>query len=201
MRIYNATNAQMNLPFPGGTVSIAPHSVSGNLGANTQTISMLVTAYNTSEMAFIVSGPFELNLCASIPTVVNYVVQSLEEAIERLEPKPEKTEAKVEVKKVEKVDEFDPDVDEEDSEEESEEGEDVEVSEDYCCPPKVSEAEATEPEEELPTYDLSAKVEEENELRKEYASTETISEPEYISSDRKKNNYKSYKNNKKGGKH
>lgn len=200
MRIYNATNAQMNLPFPGGTVSIAPHSVSGNLGANTQTISMLVTAYNTSEMAFIVSGPFELNLCASIPTVVNYVVQSLEEAIERLEPKPEKTEAKVEVKKVEKVDEFDPDVDEEDSEEESEEGEDVEVSEDYCCPPKVSEAEATEPEEELPTYDLSAKVEEVNELRKEYASTETISEPEYIS-DRKKSNYKSYKNNKKGGKH
>lgn len=198
MRIYNATNAQMNLPFPGGTVSIAPHSVSGNLGANTQTISMLVTAYNTSEMAFIVSGPFELNLCASIPTVVNYVVQSLEEAIERLEPKPEKTEAKVEVKKVEKVDEFDPDVDEEDSEEESEEKEDVEVSEDYCCPPEVSEA--TEPEEELPTYDFGAKVEDEKELKKEYASTENISEPEYIS-DRKKNNYKSYKNNKKGGKH
>lgn len=193
MRIYNATNAQMNLPFPGGTVSIAPHSVSGNLGANTQTISMLVTAYNTSEMAFIVSGPFELNLCASIPTVVNYVVQSLEEAIERLEPKPEKTEAKVEVKKVEKVDEFDPDVDEEDSEEESEEGEDVDVNEDYCCPPKVSEevSEATEPEEELPTYDFSAKVEDEKELKKEYASTE-------YNDERKKNNYKSYKNNKKG---
>lgn len=196
MRIYNATNAQMNLPFPGGTVSIAPHSVSGNLGANTQTISMLVTAYNTSEMAFIVSGPFELNLCASIPTVVNYVVQSLEEAIERLEPKPEKTEAKVEVKKVEKVDEFDPDVadvDEEDSEEEE-----VEGNEDYCCPPEVPEVkEATEPEEELPTYDFSAKVEEEKELKKEYASTEYDSEPEYIS-DRKKNNFKSYKNNKKG---
>ena len=192
MRIYNATNAQMNLPFPGGTVSIAPHSVSGNLGANTQTISMLVTAYNTSEMAFIVSGPFELNLCASIPTVVNYVVQSLEEAIERLEPKPEKTEAKVEVKKVEKVDEFDPDVaevDEEDSEEEE-----VEVNDD-CSLPEVSEA--TEPEEELPTYDFSAKVEEEKELKKEYASTEYTGEPEYIS-DRKKNNFKSYKNNKKG---
>lgn len=187
MRIYNATNAQMNLPFPGGTVSIAPHSVSGNLGANTQTISMLVTAYNTSEMAFIVSGPFELNLCASIPTVVNYVVQSLEEAIERLEPKPEKTEAKVEVKKVEKVDEFDPDVaevDEEDSEEEE-----VEVNDDCSLPEVVSEA--TEPEEELPTYDFSAKVEDEKELKKEYASTEYDNE-------RKKNNFKSYKNNKKG---
>ena len=200
MRIYNATNAQMNLPFPGGTVSIAPHSVSGNLGANTQTISMLVTAYNTSEMAFIVSGPFELNLCASIPTVVNYVVQSLEEAIEKLEPKPEKKEAKVEVKKVEKVVEFDPDVADVD-EEDSEEDEDVEVIEDYCCPSKDSEAEATEPEEELqeelPTYDFSAQVEEEKELKKEYASTEYNSEPEYIS-DRKKNNFKSYKNNKKG---
>lgn len=87
MRIYNATNSQLNLPFPGGNVSIAPHSVSGNLGANTSSISMLVSAYNTSEIAFIVSGPFELNLCSSIPTVVNYVVQSLEEAIEKLEPK------------------------------------------------------------------------------------------------------------------
>lgn len=101
MRIYNATNAQMNLPFPGGNVSIAPHSISGNLGANTQTISMLVSAYNTSEIAFVVSGPFELNLCSSIPTVVNYVVQSLEEAIEKLEPKPEVKEIKVE-KKAEK---------------------------------------------------------------------------------------------------
>lgn len=90
MRIYNATNSQLNLPFPGGNVSIAPHSVSGNLGANTQTISMLVSAYDASEIAFVVSGPFELNLCSSIPTVVNYVVQSLEEAIEKLEPKPEK---------------------------------------------------------------------------------------------------------------
>lgn len=90
MRIYNATNSQLNLPFPGGNVSIAPHSVSGNLGANTQTISMLVSAYDASEIAFVVSGPFELNLCSSIPTVVNYVVQSLEEAIEKLEPKSEK---------------------------------------------------------------------------------------------------------------
>ena len=188
----------MNLPFPGGTVSIAPHSVSGNLGANTQTISMLVTAYNTSEMAFIVSGPFELNLCASIPTVVNYVVQSLEEAIERLEPKPEKTEAKVEVKKVEKVDEFDPDVAEVDEDEEDSEEEEVEGNEDYCRPPEVPEVnEATEPEEELPTYDFSAKVEDEKELKKEYASTKYDSEPEYII-DRKKNNFKSYKNNKKG---
>lgn len=90
MRIYNATNSQLNLPFPGSNVSIAPHSVSGNLGANTQTISMLVSAYDASEIAFVVSGPFELNLCSSIPTVVNYVVQSLEEAIEKLESKPEK---------------------------------------------------------------------------------------------------------------
>ena len=92
MRIYNATNAQLNLPFPGGNVSIAPHSVSGNLGANTQTISLLVSAYTTDEIAFVVSGPFELNLCSSIPTVVNYVVQSLEEAIEKLEMKEEKEE-------------------------------------------------------------------------------------------------------------
>lgn len=96
MRIYNATNAQMNIPYPGGSVSIAPHSVSGNIGANTQTISMLVSAFKTEEIAFIVSGPFELNLCSSIPTVVNYVVQSIEEAIEKLEPKPAAKEGTVE---------------------------------------------------------------------------------------------------------
>jgi len=103
MRIYNATNAQLNLPYPGGTVSIAPHSVSGNLGANTQTISLLVSAYTTDEIAFIVSGPFELNLCSSIPTVVNYVVQSLEEAIEKLEPRSEikKEEVTIEEEKIE----------------------------------------------------------------------------------------------------
>lgn len=95
MRIYNATNAQLNLPYPGGNLSIAPHSVSGNVGANTQTISLLVSAYTTDEISFIVSGPFELNLCASIPTVVNYVTQSLEEAIEKLEPKKEVVEEKV----------------------------------------------------------------------------------------------------------
>jgi hypothetical protein len=99
MRIYNATNSQLNLPFPGGNVSIAPHSVSGNLGANTSSISMLVSAYSTREIAFIVSGPFELNLCSSIPTVVNYVVQSLEEAIEKLEPKKAVVEEVVEEKK------------------------------------------------------------------------------------------------------
>lgn len=83
MRIYNATNSQISLPFPGGRLDIPAHSISGNVGANTEVISTLVSAYSAEEIAFVVSGPFELNLCSSIPTVPTYVVQSLEEALEK----------------------------------------------------------------------------------------------------------------------
>lgn len=83
MRIYNATNSQISVPFPGGRLDIPAHSVSGNVGANTDVISLLVSAYSAEEIAFVVSGPFELNLCSSIPTVPVYTVQSLEEALAR----------------------------------------------------------------------------------------------------------------------
>lgn len=90
MRIYNGTNSVVSLPYLGNQrINITAHSVSGDLGANTDLLSTMVSAYNTDELAIIVSGPFELNLCASIPTVTNYVVQTLEEAIERFTPKKE----------------------------------------------------------------------------------------------------------------
>jgi len=90
MRIYNGTDYLVDLPYVGNQrISIGAHSVSGDLGANSSMLSTLVSAYSTDEMAIIVSGPFELNLCSSIPTVTNYVVQTLEEAIERFSPKVE----------------------------------------------------------------------------------------------------------------
>lgn len=95
MRIYNATNSVISLPYVGSRITINPHSVSGDLGANNSLLSLIVTAYDTTEVAFIVAGPYELNMCYSLPTVPNYVVQSLEEAIERFTPKMEKEEPKV----------------------------------------------------------------------------------------------------------
>lgn len=84
MRIYNGTNSQVNLPYVGKErISIDAKSVSGNLGITNELISMIVTSYGADELAIIVSGPYELSMTSSNPVAVNYVVQSLDEAIER----------------------------------------------------------------------------------------------------------------------
>lgn len=136
MRIYNATNSQISVPFPGGRLDIPAHSVSGNVGANTDVISLLVSAYSAEEIAFVVSGPFELNLCSSIPTVPVYTVQSLEEALARFN-KGAKDEKKNTVVPDAREEICDPEV----------ECEDECECEDDC------EAEEEEDDEELPATD------------------------------------------------
>lgn len=84
MRIYNGTNSQVDLPYVGKErISIEAKSVSGNLGITNELISLLVTSYGADELAIIVSGPYELSMTSSNPVAVNYVVQSLDEAIQR----------------------------------------------------------------------------------------------------------------------
>ncbi len=88
MRIYNGTNSQVSLPYAGKErISIEPKSVSGNLGITNDLISLIVTSFTTDELAIIVAGPYELSMTSSNPVAVNYVVQSLEEAIQRFAPK------------------------------------------------------------------------------------------------------------------
>ena len=90
MRIYNGTNSQVNLPFVGKErISIEPKSVSGNIGCTNELISLIVTSYTTDELAIVVAGPYELSITSSNPVAVNYVVQSLDEAIQRFAPKEE----------------------------------------------------------------------------------------------------------------
>ena len=90
MRIYNGTNSQVDLPLAGSQrITIAPKSVSGDIMSSTELLSLLVTSYTTDELALVVSGPFEINQCAQIPTSASYVVQSLDEAIKRFAPKDE----------------------------------------------------------------------------------------------------------------
>ena len=100
MRIYNATDSQISLPLIGSMrINIAPHSVSQDFLGGTEFLSMLVTSYDVNEIALIVSGPYELNTCANIPTATNYVTQTLEEALQRFN-KEEKTEEVGEAKSV-----------------------------------------------------------------------------------------------------
>jgi hypothetical protein len=116
MRIYNGTDSQVSLPYAGKErISIEPRSVSGNLGITNDLISLIVTSFTTDELAIIVAGPYELSMTSSNPVAVNYVVQSLDEAIERFAPK-EKPTAVEEVKKEE-----DPEVEERKEEAEVEE--------------------------------------------------------------------------------
>lgn len=87
MRIYNGTNSQVDLPLAGNQrLTIAPKAVSGDIMSSTELLSLLVTSYGTDELALVVSGPFEINLCASIPATAEYVVQSLDAAIQRFNP-------------------------------------------------------------------------------------------------------------------
>lgn len=96
MRVYNGTNSQVDLPLAGNQrITIPSHSVSGDIMPSTEFLSLLVGSYDYSELALIVSGAFELNLCASVSGSVGFVVQSLDEAIERFAPKEEKKEESV----------------------------------------------------------------------------------------------------------
>lgn len=102
MRIYNGTNSQMNLPFIGEQrLSIKAKSVSENFVGNIDFISMIVKSYETTEVAIVVGGPFELAMCSQVPVATNYIVQSIDEAIERFAVK--KQDEKKEEKKVEDV--------------------------------------------------------------------------------------------------
>lgn len=87
MRIYNGKNVQLDLPLGSQRIVIAPKSVSGDLMPNTEFLSLLCTSFDYNELALIVSGPYEINMCSSVSGSVGFVCQSLEEAVERFAPK------------------------------------------------------------------------------------------------------------------
>ena len=122
MRIYNGTNSQVNLPYVGKErISIDAKSVSGNLGITNDLISLIVTSYGADELAIIVAGPYELSMASNNPVAVNYVVQSLDEAIQRFAVKEEEPKVVVEEPKVEEEHKEEVPVEEEKKEEEPQE--------------------------------------------------------------------------------
>ena len=106
MRIFNGTKKALTLPYTGGeTLTIPAHQPSGNVLCSPEFLSSVITAYNADEIAVIASGPFEISACANIPTAVNYVVQSLDEAIARFNPDAKKIQEEEKKKAVEKKEE------------------------------------------------------------------------------------------------
>ena len=111
MRIYNGKNSQVDLPVATQRISIAPHMVSGDIMPNTELLSLIATSFDDTELALIIAGPAELNMCANVPAVTPLVVQSLEEAVKRFTPtvvdeeKKEEPEAIPETPTIKKVEE------------------------------------------------------------------------------------------------
>ena len=146
MRIFNGTNSSLDIPLNGSLrIQVGPKSVSGDFLPSNEFLSLIVTGYDYSELAIIVSGPYEINMCSSVSGAVGYVVQSLEEAIERFTPK---TAQKVEVEPT-KVTVVEAPIEEPKEEKKEEEiiKEEVEVENPVVAPESV--VESIEAEEEV----------------------------------------------------
>lgn len=95
MRVYNGKKSNLEMPIGNGQkLVIGPKSVSGDFLPSTNFLNMLVTNFDYNEIALIVSGIQELNLCSSVSAVAGFVCHSLSEAVERFATKdqsPQKT--------------------------------------------------------------------------------------------------------------
>lgn len=92
MRIYNATRAQIEMPLSNGTkLVISSNTVSGEFMPNSTIISVFMSTYKTSEIAFVVSGPYEIAMLSNFVGSGEYVVSSVEEAVARFAPKGDPT--------------------------------------------------------------------------------------------------------------
>lgn len=191
MRIYNGTNSNVDIPLSGiQRLQISPKSVSGDFLPSNEFLSLLVTGYDYNEIALIVSGPYEINMCSGVPGAVGFVVQSLEEAIERFNPKEEK----VQPTKVEIIEEKKPEPKPEEIKEEVKAEQEETISEPPVEIPADVIPEGTETisvseEEEVPVEELAEEVEEEE--------TEEVSEQQQPSNpNQPRRNNKKNKNRK-----
>lgn len=108
MKIYNAKTATVQLPLGIRRLVISGRSLSQDFMPTSQFLQMIARTFSPKDLAIIVSGAWEGNMCAETPTLHEYCVSSVEEALARFnppeepkrkdEPKKEKPESSVEVK-------------------------------------------------------------------------------------------------------
>lgn len=84
MKIFNATNSSVDLPWTGGRLNIPPRSFSIDFLGDVNLVKLIVTTFTPEQIALLVCGPYELSMCAGATTsAVNYVVQSTDEVVKR----------------------------------------------------------------------------------------------------------------------
>ena len=99
MKIYNAKNASVQLPLGMRRLVISGKSLSQDFMPTSQFLQMIARTFTPNDLAIIVSGAWEGNMCAETPTLSEYCVSSIEEALARFNPpeNPKKEESKVEL--------------------------------------------------------------------------------------------------------
>lgn len=94
----------MDLPIGSNTrLTIPSHSVSKDIMPSDDFLTLVASTFDETEIALIVAGAFEINMCAKNPACTPLVCQSLDEAIERFNPTPKEEEVKPEVEVEEKA--------------------------------------------------------------------------------------------------
>lgn len=103
MKIYNAKTATVQLPLGIRRLVISGRSLSQEFMPTSQFLQMIARTFTPDDLAIIVSGAWEGNMCAENPTLSEYCVSSVEEALARFNPpeEPKKEEIKEEEKKEE----------------------------------------------------------------------------------------------------
>jgi hypothetical protein len=89
MRIFNGKNSTINVPLPNGErLSIDGKSISKDFMPSVEFLNMIKTSFDYSEIALVVSGVIEMNLCSSVSSIAGFVANSVGEAVERFAEKP-----------------------------------------------------------------------------------------------------------------
>lgn len=83
MQLYNPTNSSITVPFAGERIEVPSHGVSVNFLANPEFVTMIMSAFKPTEIAFIITGAAELTMMAGVLGSIEYSVQSLDEAIQK----------------------------------------------------------------------------------------------------------------------
>ena len=99
MKIYNAKNASVQLPLGMRRLVISGKSLSQDFMPTSQFLQMIARTFSPKDLAIIVSGAWEGNMCAETATLHEYCVSSVEEALARFNPpeEPKKEEPKEEL--------------------------------------------------------------------------------------------------------
>ena len=86
MRIYNARKSQISIPLTATEKIVVPsYGTSESFLPNPRILSLIVTSFDYSDIALIVSGPNEMTMCSETPCCSGFVANSLEEALERFQ--------------------------------------------------------------------------------------------------------------------